>query len=52
MNSKNIQKNVSQSEFSDPLKGLYLSDVSKASIEIMLARFYNGKEIDFPFLYN
>ena len=31
------------------LKGLDSCEVSKASAEIMLERFSNGKEIDFPF---
>jgi len=49
MNSKNIQKKISPNEYSDTLKGLNTCDVSKASAEIMIERFCNGKEIDFPF---
>ena len=49
MNSKNIQKKISPNESLDSLRGLNLCDVSKASAEIMLERFCNGKEIDFPF---
>ena len=52
MNSKNIQKKISPNECSDALKGLNSCEVSKASAEIMLERFCNGKEIDFPFLNN
>ena len=49
MNSKNIQKKISTNESLDALKGLNCCEVSKASAEIMLERFCNGKEIDFPF---
>ena len=49
MNYKNIQKKISPNESSDVLKGLNSCEVSKASAEIMLERFCNGKEIDFPF---
>ena len=49
MDSKNIQKNISPNETLDALKGLNYCEVSKASAEIMLERFCNGKEIDFPF---
>ena len=49
MNSENIECKVSQKEFTDPLNGLDLCEVSKASVEIMLERFSNGKDIDFPF---
>ena len=49
MNSKNIQKKISPKESIDALKGLYSCEISKASAEIMLERFCNGKEIDFPF---
>ncbi len=49
MNSKNIQKKTSPNESSDTLKRLYSCEVSKASAEIMLERFCNGKEIGFPF---
>ena len=49
MNLKNIQKKVSLNESFKPLKGVDLCKVSEASAEIMLERFCNGKEIDFPF---
>ena len=49
MNSKNIQKKVSQKEFLEPLNNGVICDASKASAEIMLERFCDGKEIDFPF---
>ena len=45
MNSKNIQKKISL----DVLNEFNSCEVSKASSEIMLDRFCNGKEIDFPF---
>ena len=49
MNSKNIPKKISLNEPLDAFKGLNFCEVSKASAEIMLERFCNGKEIDFPF---
>ena len=49
MNSKNIHKKISPNESIDSLKGLNSCEVSKASVEIMLEQFCNGKEIDFPF---
>ena len=49
MNSKDIQKKISPKESLDVLQGYNYCDVSKASAEIMLERFCNGKEIDFPF---
>ena len=49
MLSKNIQESVSHKETLEPLKGFDYCDVSKASVELMLDRFCNGKEIDFPF---
>ena len=52
MNFKNKQKKISPIELLDALKGLTSCEVSKASAEIMLERFCNGKEIDFPFLNN
>ena len=45
MNSKNIQRKISLNESLDVLKGLNSCEVSKASAEIMLERFCNGKEI-------
>ena len=49
MNSKNTQKKISFNESLDSLDELNSCKVSKASSEIMLDRFCNGKEIDFPF---
>ena len=49
MNPKNIQKKISLNECFDAVKELNYCEVSKASVEIMLERFCNGKEIDFPF---
>ena len=49
MNSKNIQKKICLNESLDVFKELNSCEVSKASAEIMLDRFCNGKEIDFPF---
>ena len=49
MNSKNTQKKISFNESLDALDELNSCEVSKASSEIMLDRFCNGKEIDFPF---
>ena len=49
MNPKNIKTKLSQNDLSETLNRVDLCDVSKASVEIMLERFCNGKEIDFPF---
>ena len=49
MNSKHIQKEISLNESLDVLKIVDYCEVSKASVEIMLDKFCNGKEIDFPF---
>ena len=50
MDFKNIQKkNISPNQSLVELKELKSCEVSKASAEIMLERFCNGKEIDFPF---
>ena len=49
MNSKNIQNKVSHKELLKPLNKFDFCEVSKASAEIMLERFCNGKTIDFPF---
>ena len=49
MNSKNIQKKISPKESLDTLQGYNFCEVSKASAEIMLERYCDGKEIDFPF---
>ena len=49
MKSKDIQDKVSQNKYKKTMKGIDLCEVSKASTEIMLERFCNGNEIDFPF---
>ncbi len=49
MNSKNIKNQISLKELLEPLKGIDSCEVSKASVEIMLERFCDGKKIDFPF---
>ena len=49
MNPKNIQNKVSRNEILDPLNRSDHCEVSKASVEIMLERFCNGKEMEFPF---
>ena len=49
MNTKNTKKKISFYESSDALDEFNSCEVSKASAEIMLERFCNGKEIDFPF---
>ena len=49
MKSRNIKVKASHKQFIEPKNGLDFCVVSKASAEIMLERFSNGKEIDFPF---
>jgi len=49
MKSKNIQKQITLNETLEGLNGLDSCEVSKASAELMLERFCNGKKIDFPF---
>ena len=49
MKSKNIEINVSKYKSLGALIGIESCEVSKASVEIMLERFCDGKEIDFPF---
>ena len=49
MDSKNIRYNTSKNETLKPIKSVDFCDVSKASVAIMLDRFCNGKDIDFPF---
>tara|TARA_B100000965_G_C19274058_1_gene618603 strand:- start:26 stop:181 length:156 start_codon:yes stop_codon:yes gene_type:complete len=49
MYPKNIQNKELQKDISESLCGLDDCEVSKASTELMLDRFCNGKEIDFPF---
>ena len=49
MDYKNIQKKNTPNKSLEALNGLNSCEVSKASAEIMLERFCNGKEIDFPF---
>ena len=49
MKSKNTQKQISLNESLEVFKGVDSCEVSKASAELMLERFCNGKKIDFPF---
>ncbi len=49
MKSKNIQNKLPQKESLELLNTEGYCDVSKASVELMLERVCNGKEIDFPF---
>ena len=49
MKSKNIYNSKLIEDYYKPLNNADLCEVSKASAEIMLDRFSNGKEIDFPF---
>ena len=49
MNSKDIKNNELHKDLSKSTKGNDICEVSKASSEIMLDRFCNGKEVDFPF---
>ena len=49
MYSQQTKESLSQKDVLEILNGLDFCDVSKASVEIMLERFYNGNKIDFPF---
>ncbi len=49
MSQNNIQNKESERETFDDLHHVDSCEVSKASVEIMLERFCNGKDIDFPF---
>ena len=49
MKSKNIEIKRSKKKFLEPFNKLVFCEVSKASAEIMLERFCNGKKIDFTF---
>ena len=49
MYSKYKPNSLSDIETLEQLKGVDTCEVSRASIEIMLERFCNDKEIDFPF---
>ena len=49
MDSNEIEIKAFHKEFLKPTKVNGICEVSKASSEIMLDRFYNGKEVDFPF---
>ena len=49
MKSKDIRIHESKNKFLEPFDKVDFCEVSKASAEIMLDRFCNGKEIDFPF---
>ena len=49
MNSKKTQNIICQKKILEPLKDVDFCKVSKASAELMIERFCNGKEIEFPF---
>ena len=49
MSSKYIKNNEFHKDLLKPTKGKDICEVSKASSEIMLDRFCNGKEVEFPF---
>ena len=49
MKPKIIEKSIPHNQSLKPLNEVDSCEVSKASVEIMLERFSNGKEIDFPF---
>ena len=49
MYTKNISNKELKKNFLKTLKDSNVCEVSKASVEIMLDRFCNGNEIDFPF---
>lgn len=49
MKPKYIKNKSSRKQFLEPFNEIDICKVSKASAEIMLERFCNGKEIDFPF---
>ena len=49
MKSKIIQINGSKNKLSESFNKVDFCDVSKASTELMLERFCNGKKIEFPF---
>ena len=49
MSSNNIQNKETKKETSYHFHQVDSCKVSKASVEIMLERFCNGKDIDFPF---
>ncbi len=49
MNSKNIQNKKSFKELFEALNGIDTFEVSMANVEIILERFCNSKEINFPF---
>ena len=49
MHSKYIKKKEYHYKFKNPLNSSEDCKVSRASAELMLHRFCEGKEIDFPF---
>ncbi len=49
MSSKNIKNNEFHKDLLKSIKGKDICEVSKASSAIMLDRFCNGKEVEFPF---
>ena len=51
MKSINIQKKEKKRELLDKVNIHNECEVSKASTEIMLERFSNGRDIEFPFSF-
>ena len=49
MKSNNIKVKGSKNKYLKSFNKVDFCQVSKASAEIMLERFYNGKKVDFPF---
>ena len=49
MLNKPLKNKVLKKELLETIKQTEICKVSQASKEIMLDRFYKGKEIDFPF---
>ena len=49
MSSKYIKNYEFHKDLLKPTEGKDVCEVSKASSEIMLDRFCNGKEVEFPF---
>ena len=52
MHREYIQNKKIRKDFLEIFGDINVCEVSKASAEIMLDRFCDGKEIDFPFLNN
>ena len=49
MFNKSLKNKAVKKQFLETLRRTEFCKVSQASNEIMLDRFYNGKEIEFPF---